>query len=120
MNQQSRPRRRERGPPVVPDSSRPTVSGSTILEKKLAGSVNFRLFALDIVMQSQSWGRVWLAALLIACLAQFSRSEERTQRFDRDPGWEGHNNRSTAIPPRSIKQDFGYSNTAHAGGTRGE
>ena len=25
---------------------------------------------------------------------------ERTERFDRDPGWEGRNNRSNGIPPR--------------------
>src|SRR5688500_7495238 len=34
-------------------------------------------------------------------------AEERTQRFDRDPGWEGVNNRLAG--PITLKQDFGYS-----------
>jgi hypothetical protein len=49
-----------------------------------------------------------------SAFAQF----ERTERFDRDPGWEGRNHRSAE--PRTIKQDFGWSDTAHAGGPRGE
>ena len=34
---------------------------------------------------------------------------ERTERFDKDPGWDGHNNRSTTPEPRTVRQDFGYS-----------
>ena len=45
---------------------------------------------------------------------------ERTERFDRDPGWDGHNNRSRTPEPRTIRQDFGYSRTSHAGGAAGE
>jgi hypothetical protein len=42
---------------------------------------------------------------------------ERTERFDKDPGWDGRNNRSTAFEPRPVRQDFGYSpETQHAGG----
>jgi hypothetical protein len=44
----------------------------------------------------------------------------RTQAFDRDPGWDGHNNRSTAHRPRPVRQDFGWSRTANAGGRAGE
>ncbi|MFA6562975.1 MAG: hypothetical protein WCV00_13780 [Verrucomicrobiia bacterium] len=43
-----------------------------------------------------------------------------TERFDRDPGWEGRNNR---IVPKSfpvVKQDFGYSPTQFAGKAKGE
>src|SRR5262245_46290043 len=47
-----------------------------------------------------------------------SRTLERTERFDRDPGWDGSNHRSAA--PRMIRQDFGYSRTSHAGGEPGE
>src|SRR5262249_47526743 len=47
-------------------------------------------------------------------------AEERTQGFDRDPGWEGHNNRPATPAPRQVRQDFGYSNTSHAGGKPGE
>jgi hypothetical protein len=45
---------------------------------------------------------------------------ERTERFDRDPGWDGRNNRTAAASPREVKQDFGYSLTARAGGNLGE
>jgi len=45
-----------------------------------------------------------------------SLAEERTQSFDSDPGWDGHNNRSTYLEPRTIEQNFGYSDTHHAGG----
>jgi hypothetical protein len=44
---------------------------------------------------------------------------EKTERFDKDPGWEGVNNRPNS-PPRRIKQDFGYSPTSHFGGVPGE
>jgi hypothetical protein len=71
-------------------------------------------------MSPQLWSRFALVAMFLGCFAAFGFSEERRQRFDRDPGWEGHNNRSTATPPVSVKQDFGYSDTAHAGGKRGE
>lgn len=43
-------------------------------------------------------------------------AEERTERFDRDPGWDASNNRSNAFAPRMITQDFGHSPTHHAGG----
>src|SRR6187401_3600123 len=46
----------------------------------------------------------------------FAVPEERTERFDRDPGWDASNNRSEAFAPRKITQDFGYSLTRHAGG----
>src|SRR5687768_5591199 len=44
----------------------------------------------------------------------------RTERFGRDPGWEGHNNRTNAIEKRQVSQDFGRSKTANAGGKVGE
>lgn len=46
-------------------------------------------------------------------------AEERTQRFNVDPGWEGVNNRA-AGEKRTVKQDFGFSKTANAGGKPGE
>lgn len=64
-----------------------------------------------------------LAALLAVCpmvmLASSvpCRGEERTEHFDRDPGWEGRNNRAEKSAPRTIRQDFGFSPaTRHAGG----
>jgi hypothetical protein len=46
--------------------------------------------------------------LFAVCIAGLARAEERTQRFDRDPGWEGVNNRSQTPERRTIRQDFGY------------
>jgi hypothetical protein len=45
---------------------------------------------------------------------------ERSEHFDRDPGWDGHNNRARSPEARTIRQDFGYSATAHNGGRAGE
>lgn len=71
-------------------------------------------------MRCASW--LWRLAVLgcLAGMASFSTAEERTQHFDRDPGWESHNNRSSTPPPRQVRQDFGFSNTSHAGGQPGE
>ena len=49
--------------------------------------------------------------MLVGCFAGLVSAEERTQRFDKDPGWEGHNNR-LASTPRTIRQDFGYDKPA--------
>jgi hypothetical protein len=49
-------------------------------------------------------------------MGAFTFAEERQESFDKQPGWEGHNNRSTAFAKRTIKQDFGFSPTHHARG----
>jgi hypothetical protein len=54
------------------------------------------------------------------CLTGLASAEDRVERFDRDPRWDGHNNRATSPEPRATRQDFGYSRTAHAGGRPGE
>jgi hypothetical protein len=33
---------------------------------------------------------------------------QRSQSFDADPGWDGHNNRAQKPEPRTLRQDFGY------------
>jgi hypothetical protein len=58
--------------------------------------------------------------MLVMGLAAPALAEERTQHFDKDPGWEGINNRANVPAKRTVKQDFGYSKTAHAGGEAGE
>jgi hypothetical protein len=58
--------------------------------------------------------------VLLCCLAAHGPAEERTQRFDKDPRWDGVNHRSTALDKRTVRQDFGYSRTTHAGGKVGE
>src|SRR5436305_1189707 len=44
----------------------------------------------------------------------------KTEHFDRDPGWEGFNNRLAPKAGPTITQDFGYSRTRIAADTPGE
>jgi hypothetical protein len=60
------------------------------------------------------------AAVLACGVVGWAAAEERTERFDKDPGWEGRNNRATTPEVRTVRQDFGYSRTANAGGRPGE
>ncbi|MFN0052502.1 MAG: hypothetical protein ACKV0T_09930 [Planctomycetales bacterium] len=60
---------------------------------------------------------VLILAALLRCTS-IGRAEERQQNFDRDPQWDGHNNRAVTPKPQTVRQDFGYSATHHAGGAR--
>ncbi len=51
---------------------------------------------------------------------QAAKTVLKTERFDRDPGWEGHNNRIVPKLVKTVKQDFGYSATSFAGKHKGE
>jgi hypothetical protein len=52
-------------------------------------------------------------------VSSFAAAEQRRESFDKDPGWDGHNNRLAA--PQAIRQDFGWSaGTRRAGGGAGE
>jgi hypothetical protein len=44
----------------------------------------------------------------------------KTERFDRDPGWEGFNNHLAPAASPSVTQDFGFSNTSIASKAPGE
>jgi hypothetical protein len=44
----------------------------------------------------------------------------KTEHFDKDPGWEGHNNRIVPERMPTVTQDFGYSRTNFAGRAGGE
>src|SRR5436190_23798447 len=44
----------------------------------------------------------------------------KRERFDKDPNWEGFNNRIVPKRPKVVKQDFGFSPTSHAGRAPGE
>ncbi|HEY1381897.1 MAG TPA: hypothetical protein VGF55_34170 [Gemmataceae bacterium] len=44
----------------------------------------------------------------------------KTESFDADPGWEGHNNRIVPQRVPTVTQDFGYSPTNFAGTEKGE
>jgi hypothetical protein len=54
--------------------------------------------------------RWWIAsALPVVCIAAtsaFAQGKLKTERFDRDPGWEGLNNRVARVV--KIRQDFGF------------
>jgi len=52
--------------------------------------------------------------------AEVSASSVKSEAFDRDPEWEGHNNRVKPAKVPIIKQDFGYSATNFAGRVPGE
>jgi len=62
----------------------------------------------------------WICVALLAPMVWASaRAEERRESFDKDPGWDGHNNRS--VRSETIRQDFGWSAaTTNAGGASGE
>jgi hypothetical protein len=61
---------------------------------------------------------LWPALLLAGASA--AAEKERTEYFDADPNWEGVNNRAATPERRTVRQDFGYGRTAHAGGGLGE
>ncbi len=58
--------------------------------------------------------------LLAVDPARAAETIDKTESFDRDPQWEGFNNRMQASKPTTIVQDFGYSATHFAGRQAGE
>jgi hypothetical protein len=44
----------------------------------------------------------------------------KTETFDRDPGWDGFNNRLVPEVAPKVTQDFGYSDTSFASKAHGE
>jgi hypothetical protein len=71
--------------------------------------------------------RLHRTALCFACGAMAARvvaggvETMKVESFDRDPGWEGVHHRSARErEPVTIRQDFGYSRSNHAGGATGE
>jgi hypothetical protein len=69
---------------------------------------------------SRSWRVVLLLLGAAMPVVAAAAPVERQQSFHRDPGWEGYQNRLAQLEPRQVRQDFGYSPTAHAGGRPGE
>jgi hypothetical protein len=62
-----------------------------------------------------------LVPLTSVLVVRQSSAAEKTETFDSDPGWDGHNNRTQIPPSVQITQDFGYSaSTSRAGGPAGE
>jgi hypothetical protein len=66
-----------------------------------------------------------MALVMVAVISVVSAEERpapvmKTESFDRDPGWEAHNNRVVPREYPTIVQDFGYSTTNFAGTAAGE
>src|SRR5256885_12646847 len=66
--------------------------------------------------------RLAFCIVLFAVASVHGEGKTKRENFDRDPGWEGINNRSARTgEPVTVREDFGFSNTQNAGGTsRGE
>src|SRR5580700_8244323 len=73
--------------------------------------------------------RILLGAVLLVAIAiglatagadEPPKQSVKTESFDKDPGWEGHNNRLLPKVLPSITQDFGYSETNFASTKKGE
>src|SRR3954452_7108005 len=68
----------------------------------------------------------FLVALLSAFVAATGFSQDRpapvlkSESFERDPGWEGHNNRLKPKGDKTVRQDFDYCPTNIAGKEKGE
>ncbi len=57
-----------------------------------------------------------VATVLAASTAAVAQTTTlKTENFDREPAWDGHNNRVKVEKPNPVVQDFGYSSTHHAG-----
>ncbi len=65
-------------------------------------------------------------AMLATAFSQIARAASpdgtvvRTEHFDKDPGWEGRNNRVVPKKALTVRQDFGFSATNFAGKVAGE
>jgi hypothetical protein len=60
------------------------------------------------------------AAIFGVCATVDAQPQLKSESFDSDPGWEGVNNRVVPEKAQMVKQDFGYSDTNHAGTARSE
>ncbi|HEY2159047.1 MAG TPA: hypothetical protein VGH33_25690 [Isosphaeraceae bacterium] len=61
-----------------------------------------------------------VAATAVGHAADPPKTTVKSESFDRDPGWEAHNNRIVPAVYPTIVQDFGYSPTNAAGKAAGE
>jgi len=61
-----------------------------------------------------------LSLALVAASAAEDQLVSKTERFDRDPGWEARNNRMAPAQAEMVTQNFGYSATSHASKEKGE
>ena len=62
--------------------------------------------------------RLGITTLFVLVTGVSLVAEERYESFDKNPGWDSHNNRPSVAPRKLVKQDFGFSPTHHARGKR--
>lgn len=63
---------------------------------------------------------VFAASMALAAAEAQPKTVLKTERFGRDPGWEGHNNHIVPKLYPMVTQAFGYSRTNFAGKSQGE
>jgi hypothetical protein len=63
------------------------------------------------------WKSIYVLGVCATMVTAVGVADERHESFDRDPRWDGHNNRATTPAPQRVRQDFGFSETQHAGGS---
>jgi hypothetical protein len=65
-------------------------------------------------------GLAFLLSLPMSRADDQPKTVQKTEHFDKDPGWEGLNNRVMPAKLVTVTQDFGYSPTNFAGKEKGE
>lgn len=73
-----------------------------------------------LIANAERWAQFCAMVVVACCMAATDSTTERVEHFDKDPGWDGRNNRVSGGSARTVRQDFGYSRTRHAGGIAGE
>jgi hypothetical protein len=61
-----------------------------------------------------------LLVISVACSPFTSHAAVKTESFNHDPNWDGHNNRVEMKAPKTVAQDFGYRDSNFAGAAKGE
>src|SRR5687768_7014532 len=90
--------------------------------------MRYTMLAHSIFIRQRSTSLVVAAALLavpmfgaaVARAQEPARTSTKSESFDRDPGWEAHNNRIVPEEYPTVTQGFGYSKTNIAGKSPGE
>ncbi len=70
----------------------------------------------NVGTRKSAWGLCFAIAVAVTCFAGAQQPSERVERFDRDPQWDGRNNRPSEAAARTVRQDFGYSPSQRVGG----
>src|SRR5688500_6917083 len=61
-----------------------------------------------------------IAIVIVVACGTVSRAEVKSENFDKDPAWEGFQNRDAPKQVKTVAQDFGHRATNFAGKAKGE